>query len=144
MHMRNEILIAAPPERIFSHASATDRWPQILPHYRYVRVLSADGDRRVVEMAAKRPLDAVGIGIPVRWRAEQINDASLPQISFRHIAGWTKGMLVYWYFTAENGKTRVQIDHEWRSPLAPFIGKYFIDPIATRTLARIKEICECS
>jgi hypothetical protein len=81
--------------------------------------------------------------IPVRWRAEQINDPEKPQIFFRHLGGWTRGMRVYWRFTAlHNGKTRVRIDHELNSPLAPFIGRFFIDPIATRTLARMKELCE--
>lgn len=142
MHMRNEIVIAAPADRIFQYAGATDRWPQILPHYRYVRILRTDGNRRVVEMAAKRPFKA--FAVPVRWRAEQINDAAIPQISFRHLSGWTKGMRVYWRFSPEGDRTRVQIDHEWDSPLAPLIGKYFVDPIATRTLRCIKQICEAT
>jgi ribosome-associated toxin RatA of RatAB toxin-antitoxin module len=135
--MTNEITIAAPPLRIFERASDTQHWPQMLPHYRYVRVLDSDGSRCVVEMAARRGK------IPVRWRAEQINDPEKPQIFFRHLGGWTRGMRVYWRFTAlHNGKTRVRIDHELNSPLAPFIGRFFIDPIATRTLARMKELCE--
>jgi uncharacterized membrane protein len=135
--MSNEITIAAPPQRIFAHASDTPHWPQMLPHYRYVHVLSSEGSRRVVEMAARRGR------IPVRWRAEQINDPAAPGIFFRHLAGWTKGMRVWWRFTAlHNGKTRVRIDHELDSPLAPFIGRFFIHPIASRTLARMKEICE--
>jgi ribosome-associated toxin RatA of RatAB toxin-antitoxin module len=141
--MSNAIVIAAPPQRIFERASDTPHWPQMLAHYRYVRVLASDGARTVVEMAANRPFDGLGMMIPVRWRAEQINDPALPEIFFRHLRGWTKGMRVYWRFTPlENGATRVRIDHELDSPLAPFIGKYFIDPIATRTLARMKEICE--
>jgi ribosome-associated toxin RatA of RatAB toxin-antitoxin module len=135
--MANEITIAASPERIFERASDTPHWPQMLPHYRYVRVLDSDGKRRVLEMAARRGK------IPVRWRAEQIDDPAKPQIFFRHLGGWTRGMRVYWRFTPlHNGKTRVRIDHELSSPLAPFIGKFFIDPIATRTLARMKELCE--
>jgi ribosome-associated toxin RatA of RatAB toxin-antitoxin module len=135
--MRNEIVIDAPPQRIYERASATPHWPEMLPHYRYVRVLESNGPRSIVEMAARRG------SIPVRWRAEQVNDPQRPQIFFRHLGGWTKGMRVYWRFTPlANGKTRVRIDHELHSPLAPFIGKYFIDPIATRTLARMKEICE--
>lgn len=135
--MSNEIVIAAPPQRIFAHASDTPHWPQMLAHYRHVRVLAFDGVRMVVEMAAKRG------SIPVRWQAEQINDPALPEIFFRHLRGWTRGMRVYWRFTPlDNGTTRVRIDHELNSPFAPFIGKYFIDPIATRTLARMKEICE--
>lgn len=137
MEMHNEIVIDAPPHLIYERASETQRWPEILPHYRYVRVLETNGMQSVVEMAARRGT------IPVRWRAEQINDPQRPQIFFRHLGGWTKGMRVYWRFMPlSNGKTRVRIDHELRSPLAPIIGKYFIDPIATRTLARMKEILE--
>jgi uncharacterized membrane protein len=143
MQMSNEIVIAAPAERIFQRASDTPHWPEMLAHYRYVRVLASDGARSIVEMAARRPFEKINLTIPVRWRAEQINDAAAPQIFFRHLSGWTSGMRVYWRFTpAAGGKTRVRIDHELHSPLAGFIGKYFIDPIATRTLARMKEICE--
>ena len=143
MEMRNEIVIDAPAQRIFERASATDRWPQMLPHYRSVNVLTSDGTRRIVEMAARRPLGNPHFGIPVRWRAEQINDPAVPEIFFRHLGGWTKGMRVYWRFSpAENGKTLVRIDHDLRSPLAPIIARFFIDPIATRTLQTMKRLCE--
>ncbi len=143
MHMRDEIVIDAPARRIFEYASATPQWPEILPHYRYVRVLTSDGERSVLEMAARRPFEHLSIGIPVRWRAEQITDAVMPQIFFRHLGGWTNGMQVYWRFrTLGNGKTRVQIDHDLRSPLAPIIGKYFVHPIAARTLRCMKQLCE--
>lgn len=143
MEMRNEIVIDAPASRIFDRASATDRWPEILPHYRYVRTLSSDGTRSIIEMAARRPFGSPRIGIPVRWRAEQINDPALPEIFFRHLGGWTKGMRVYWRFSpAENGGTLVRIDHELRSPLAPLIARFFIDPIATWTLQTMKHLCE--
>lgn len=142
MHMRNEILIDAPAQRIFDYASATERWPGILPHYRYVRVIASDATHKTVEMAARRPLGHLRFGIPVRWRAEQIDDAALPQIFFRHLGGWTKGMRVHWRFVDSGGKTLVQIDHELRSPIAPIIAKFFIDPIATRTLQTMKRLCE--
>src|SRR5579872_1564800 len=110
MEMHNEIVIDAPPQRIYERVSETQRWPEILPHYRYVRVLESNGMQSVVEMAARRGT------IPVRWRAEQINDPQRPQIFFRHLGGWTKGMRVYWRFMPlSNGKTRVRIDHELRS-----------------------------
>jgi hypothetical protein len=51
-------------------------------------------------------------------------------------------MCVQWRFESTEGKTRVTIDHELQSPLASFIGKYFIDPIATRTLRCMKSLAE--
>lgn len=138
MRMRNEIYIAAGAASIFERAAATEYWPQLLPHYRYVRILQKDGARRTVEMAAWRG------AIPVRWRAEQVNDPATPEIHFRHVAGWTRGMDVVWRFEPQGAGTRVIIDHEWTSPLAAFIGKYFIDPIAGRTLAHMKLAAEGS
>lgn len=136
MNVTNEIFINAPAMRIFEYAGATERWPQILPHYRFVRVLERDGQRRIVEMAARRGL------IPVRWRAEQINDPATPRITFRHVSGWTKGMEVVWRFEPTETGTKVSIEHELQSPIAPIAAKYFIDPIASRTLACMKRIAE--
>ncbi len=138
MVTRNEILIKAPPERIYRYASDTERWPEYLPHYRYVRVLERTGDRRVVEMAARRS------GIPVRWRAEQTNDPQTPSIRFRHLGGWTRGMDVQWAFEPVAGGTRVSIDHrvQLRFPMDWIVGRFFIDHVATQTLRRMKALAE--
>ncbi len=143
---RNDILIAATPEQIYRFAAPTERWPQILPHYRYVRVRSQDGARRVVEMGASRN------GLPVSWTAEQINDPNRPQIRFRHIEGWTRGMEVVWRFETEGTNTRVIIDHQlqFEFPIAAdFIGKhvvgnFFVHNIAAKTLARMKVLAEAN
>lgn len=140
MFARNEIVVHASPARVYHYASDTGRWPEYLPHYRYVRVLQENGGRRVVEMAAKRS------GIPVRWRAEQINDPLTPSIAFHHLGGWTKGMDVVWNFEPVENGTRVSIDHRASLvfPLNWIVGKFFIDHVATRTLRRMKELAEGS
>jgi ribosome-associated toxin RatA of RatAB toxin-antitoxin module len=140
MNARNEIIVHASPGRVYRYASDTERWPEYLPHYRYVRVLQDAGDTRVVEMAAKRS------GIPVRWRAEQTNDPLTPAIRFHHVAGWTKGMDVLWSFEPVAGGTRVSIDHRAGLPFPMnwIVGKFFIDHVATRTLRRMKALAEAS
>lgn len=142
--MRNELFIAAPARRIYDLAAATERWPYILPHYRYVRVLESRGERRVVEMGARRGR------IPVSWRAEQVNDPVRPHIGFRHVAGWTKGMDVQWLFEPAEGGTRVIIEHvlDFRFPIAArfigrhIVGAFFVHAIANTTLARMKALSE--
>ncbi len=47
----NAIVIAAPAEVIYGFAADTPRWPEFLPHYRYVRVRERDGTRLVVDMS---------------------------------------------------------------------------------------------
>jgi ribosome-associated toxin RatA of RatAB toxin-antitoxin module len=130
---------------IYRLASATERWPELLPHYRYVRVLAQNGAARTVEMAARHGF------VPLRWTAEQTNDALRPHIAFHHVKGPTRGMDVEWIFTPlGDDTTRVQIVHRlaFRFPIAAdFFGKYvvsdiFIHGVANKTLARMKQLAE--
>jgi ribosome-associated toxin RatA of RatAB toxin-antitoxin module len=138
--------IAAPAATIYALASATARWPLILPHYRYVRVHARDGARQTVEMAAWRDV------FPLHWVAEQTNDAQRPHIAFRHIAGPTRGMEVEWTFVPAGEDTRVTIEHrlefafpvlsEWLGKYV--VGEYFIAGVAARTLGCIKRLAEAA
>jgi ribosome-associated toxin RatA of RatAB toxin-antitoxin module len=144
IHTANEIVIAAPAATIYALAAATERWPHILPHYRFVRVLDDRGAVRVVEMGAWR--DA----IPVRWTAEQTNDPARPHIAFRHIKGWTRGMEVEWIFEPLERGTRVRIEHRlaFEFPIASdwlgehVVGNFFVRNVAGKTLACMKRLAE--
>lgn len=145
MHAERSIDIAAPPHRIYQLAENVAQWPEILPHYRYVRVLREDENERVAIMAARRGW------IPVKWTARERLDPVTPRIEFTHLSGWTVGMEVAWIFQEIVGGTRVTIVHDLdfkRTPLASewiarrIIGEFFIQSIAGRTLARMKQIAE--
>ena len=144
MHTENTIIIRADTEIIYRLAAAVERWPTLLPHYRWVRVLKEDGNRRLVEMAARRD------GIPVRWSAEQELFPDVPCITFRHVRGPTKGMEVQWVFAPGPDGVRVSILHDLRLrwPLIGglvadrIIGPHFVANIAGKTLRRIKELAE--
>ena len=144
MRMRNEIAVEAPVARVYDLAAGTERWPQLLPHYRYVRVLEDRHGERIVEMAARRGR------IPVRWRARQRNDPQTPLVRFTHIAGWTRGMEVAWRFRWTGSRTIVTIEHDLRR-VFPFvspwvtdavIGRFFIHHIASQTLHWMKKHAE--
>jgi uncharacterized membrane protein len=143
---RTTIDIAAPASAIYALGSQTERWPEILPHYRYVRVLEEAGPTRVVAMSAWRDI------FPLRWVAEQTNDAGEPRIAFRHVRGPTTGMDVAWVFEPIEGGTRVTIEHRltFAFPVARewiekhIVCAYFIEGVASRTLARIKTIAEAA
>lgn len=141
----NAVEIAAPADAIYQLAAATERWPELLPHYRFVRILDERGPMRVVEMGAWRDV------FPIRWVAEQVNDPARPHIRFRHVRGWTRGMDVEWLFTPlAPDRTRVTIVHrlQFQFPVAAewlgrhVVGNYFIYGVATRTLARMKQLAE--
>jgi ribosome-associated toxin RatA of RatAB toxin-antitoxin module len=145
LHTENRIFIRARASDVYRFAASVERWPEILPHYRWVRILEEKGDRRLVEMAASRD------GIPVRWRAKQELFPEEPRITFRHVGGVTKGMEVEWLFEpAGDGAVRVAILHDlhlgW--PLIGglvaerIIGPFFVSNIAGKTLNRMKELAE--
>jgi len=146
MHTENAIDIQAGLDRIVALAADVERWPAILPHYRSVRLLEGGGDRKVVEMAARRDR------IPVSWRAIQEVDrrGSTPIIRYRHIGGITKGMEVAWTFQRRDRGYRVRIEHALRLgwPMIgglvadQIIGPFFVAYIAGQTLATIKRIAE--
>lgn len=143
MHTDISILIRAPRQEIFETAADLSRWPEILPHYRYVRYYERSPERNVVKMAAVRS------GIPISWVSEQRIDRDRCEVRFRHLAAFTKGMEVVWAFDDTPEGVRVSIVHdlEFRLPaLAPLadriIGGFFIGHIARQTLACMKKYIE--
>ena len=144
MHTENAIIIHADMERIYSLAAAVERWPDLLPHYRRVRILAEDGRRRLLEMAAHRD------GIPVSWQAIQECFPDEPRITFRHVRGVTTGMEVAWTFTPGPRGVAVAIQHWWQPnwPLLGrlvadrLIGRLFVANIAGKTLRQIKRLAE--
>jgi hypothetical protein len=138
--------IRGPLSRIVALATDVERWPELLPHYRWVTLLDGGGDRKVVAMAARRGR------IPVRWRAVQKIDrtGATPIVRYRHIWGVTRGMEVAWTFAETPEGVHVAIRHEFRPPW-PVVGDYiadriigplFVEAIAGRTLDVIKQTVE--
>lgn len=144
MKSRVWIQIDAPLERIFPLAAEVERWPERLPHYRYVRGLATrNGERRFAMGARRGP-------IPVRWEAIQrlLPDERL--IKFTHTGGVTRGMQVVWHFEPNGDGWDVSIEHELRLGW-PLIGRFaaervigpqFVEAIARRTLRRVKVLAE--
>ncbi len=141
LHLR----IQAPYERAFALAAEVERWPERLPHYRYVRRLPAANGERRFEMGARRG------PIPVRWQAIQRPLPAERRIEFEHTGGVTRGMWVAWRFDdLLDGALDVSIEHRLalRWPLIGelvarhVIGPHFIEAIAARTLRTIKRLAE--
>jgi hypothetical protein len=133
----------APIERVFAAAADVERWPELLAHYRWVRMLERSGPGGIVEMAAWRPFGP--LRYPTWWVSEMEIDHARPAVRYRHIRGITTGMQVEWSF-ADLGRdgTAVTIVHEWGGPPWPLvrrpaaewvIGPVFVHGIASRTLA---------
>jgi len=149
MRTVDRIRVHAPFAKVFSVASSVTRWPTILPHYRWVRVL----DGGLIEMAAWRPFGA--FKYPTWWLSEMTVDRPAGEIRYRHVRGITRGMNVVWRLAevgeGSEGDVDVEIVHTWPGPSWPLIGRLaanlvigpvFIHGIASRTLAGIKRAAE--
>jgi hypothetical protein len=151
----DRVHVRAALDRVFALASTVERWPAILPHYRWVRRLEGD----LVEMAAWRPFGI--LKYPTWWVSEMTVDRAAGQIRYRHVRGITQGMDVVWQMTevggggegsgGSGGVVDVEVVHTWEGPRWPLvgplaadlvIGPVFIHGIAARTLAGIKRAAE--
>jgi hypothetical protein len=141
--------IRAPVDRVLAAAVDVERWPALLPHYRWVRKLERRGDGGLVEMAAWRPFGP--LNYPTWWVSEMWVDRALPAVRYRHVRGITTGMDVVWRMEPAEGGTDVTIVHDWTGPRWPLIGgpaatwvigPVFIHGIASLTLAGIRRAVE--
>jgi ribosome-associated toxin RatA of RatAB toxin-antitoxin module len=143
----DRVHVRAAPGRVFALASTVERWPEILPHYRWVRRLEGN----LVEMAAWRPFGL--LKYPTWWVSEMTVDRAAGQIRYRHVRGITRGMDVVWQIAERDGGggVAVEVVHIWDGPRWPLvgplaadlvIGPVFIHGIASRTLVGIKRAAE--
>jgi len=139
----------APLARVLEAAVTVERWPSLLPHYRWVRMLERQGEGGLVEMAAWRPFGPVRY--PTWWVSEMWVDRAVPAVHYRHVRGITAGMDVVWRLEPLGDETEVTIVHDWTGPRWPVIGSIaadwvigpvFIHGIASRTLAGIRRAVE--
>lgn len=146
----DERVVHAPVDICFQAAADVEGWPEVLPHYRWVRFQRRDafGTGRV-EMAARRAFGP--LPYPVWWVSDMWLDEVAPAVHYSHVDGITTGMEVIWSFhPVADDSTRIRIVHDWKTgpawPLPPFarrliadaiIGPVFIHHVASRTLAGI-------
>ena len=151
MQTIDEHITNAPADRCFQIAADVERWPEILPHYRWVRFQKRNGFADgIVEMAAWRPFGP--LRYPTWWVSEMEHDPDRRVVVYRHIDGITKGMDVRWEVRIlEDGRTHLRIVHDWTGPGWPLIGRFaanqvigphFVSHIAGRTLAGVVRAAE--
>jgi aromatase len=151
MHTIDRVLIRAPLDVVFGLARDIERWPEILSHYRWVRVLERRADGARVEMAAWRPFGPPPLRYPTRWVAEMRVEPAAAEIGYRHVAGITRGMEVRWTMRETEYGVAVEIVHDWVGPPWPLVGRLaalfvigpvFVRGIAARTLQGLRRRAE--
>jgi hypothetical protein len=143
VRIENSIVIKAPLAKVFQETSNLLLWPKVLPHYRWIRILSVGDDGLVVKMAARRGW------LPIQWTSRFRVDSNIPELHFEHLQAFTRGMKVRWAYTDTPDGVQVSILHELDRHSA--LGRWFaqrvlsdmlIEPIASRTLSGFKAYLE--
>lgn len=143
----NTITILASPEVVFEEAVQVHRWPDILPHYRWVKCVNDEQSHKTYQMSAWRSF------IPIKWTSLTQADSSTRRIYFSHVAGLTKGMEVVWCIEpgGNPNESRVSIIHELDLLKLPVVnsapgkfitGRVFIHNVAAKTLRHMKKWIE--
>jgi aromatase len=148
MHTSNTLTIRGDLEQIYSYAARVERWPEILPHYRDVRILEPGDTERLVSMQCVR---AFGwLKWPCKWTARQRLVPDEFRILFSHVSGPARGMRVEWRLLQLGEGVQATIRHAVNSSRLPWsrlywegiVGPLFIRSIADQTLAAIKRLAE--
>ena len=153
MRTVDERVIRAPVDPVFEIVADVERWPEHLPHYRFVRFRERMRGTGIVEMSANRPFGMVQW--PTWWvslmEVQHRTAQTPPTIRFRHIEGITRGMEVEWSFAQVTDGTHVTVLHLWNGPTWPVIGTFaaravigpvFVHGIASRTLEGLARAAE--
>ena len=147
----DQIEVSAEPARVFAVAADVEGWPEILPHYRWVRMRQRDPERTVVEMAAWRPFP--GFNWPTWWVSQMWVDRAHREVRYRHLEGVTRGMDVIWRIEPGPAGSHITLIHDWEGPHWPLIRQpaarwvilpLFVHGIAARTLIGVKRKAEAN
>ncbi|HYF96111.1 MAG TPA: SRPBCC family protein [Symbiobacteriaceae bacterium] len=140
MRTRNVAWFPCHPQIAFSLAARIDRWPDLLPHYRWVRFHEGGPEAGgLVEMAARREFGR--LAWPVWWVSRMTVDPVRRTVRYTHVAGVTRGMEVLWELEPLDQGARVSIIHEWAEgprfcgPAAQLVGRRIIGPVFVESIA---------
>jgi ribosome-associated toxin RatA of RatAB toxin-antitoxin module len=149
MKVTTKVHILGPLERVFSLAEDVMRWPEIMPHYKSVKLLDEYGNKKVLEMVAYVETSSGKRVLPIKWTAIQESIPEERALSFWLIKGPLKDMEVEWTFgeMEYRDKSIVEIGADYTFNKYLLIAKYavgnfFVNNPFSNTLSYLKDIVE--
>ncbi|MFH1562292.1 MAG: SRPBCC family protein [Nitrospirota bacterium] len=128
----NSILIKADMNRVFSVAADMEKYPEFIPSYKEVKVVSREGNKMIVERIGQVGKKAV------KWKSCVTIEPN-KSIKAEQLEGPIKGMQIQWLF--ENTKDGVQITltHDFEYKKIPLIGNLIGKLIVARIVKKMAE-----
>ena len=144
----SEAIIHAPLNKVFVVAADLTRWPEFLPHYRYIRFLTHTPTGGIVKMCCVRRR------ILTTWISDFRIDTVKHELRLHHLRSTlnaTLGIKIVWSFEElPDGSVRTRITHDLRKKRLLIsrrvtdwvLGRFFIDDVAAKNLAGLKRKVE--
>ncbi len=135
-----EILIQAPPERVYAVAKDIERFAEFLPNVRQVTIREREGSRVVSEWTGLVP----EFKRTLHWVEEDVWDDTALACRFRCLSGDWDRYEGTWTFSPEDGQARVrlEISYDYNVPLIGALIKQLLRKLVARnaeeTLAGLK------
>jgi ribosome-associated toxin RatA of RatAB toxin-antitoxin module len=103
--VHSEILVDAPPERVYGLAKDVEGFPEFLPNVEQVSVRAREGNRTVTEWVGLVP----EFRRTIRWVEEDLWDDAGMRCTFRSLSGDWDRYEGEWGFAPEGEGTRVRL-----------------------------------
>jgi ribosome-associated toxin RatA of RatAB toxin-antitoxin module len=125
-----EILIEAPPERVYAVAKDVERFSDFLPNVQQVTVREREGSRVVSEWVGLVP----EFKRTLRWVEEDVWDDAALACRFRCLSGDWDRYEGTWTFSPEEGQARVRLDisYDYNVPLIGPLIKQLLRKLVAR------------
>jgi ribosome-associated toxin RatA of RatAB toxin-antitoxin module len=125
-----EILVEAPPERVYAVAKDVERFSDFLPNVQQVTIREREGSRVVSEWVGLVP----EFKRTLRWVEEDIWDDAALACRFRCLSGDWDRYEGTWTFSPEEGQARVRLDisYDYNVPLIGPLIKQLLRKLVAR------------
>lgn len=111
----NSILIKADLNRVFSVAADMEKYPEFIPSYKEVKVVSREGNKMIVERIGQ-----VGKKT-VKWKSCVMLEPN-KSIYAEQLEGPIKGMQIQWLFEDTRDGVKITLTHDFEYKKIPLIG----------------------
>jgi len=111
----NSIIIKASLDKVFSVATDMEKYPEFIPSYKKVKILSRNGNKMIVER-----IGSVG-SKSVYWKSSVSLEPN-KSITAEQLEGPIKGMQIKWLFEDTKDGVKITLTHDFEYKKIPLIG----------------------
>lgn len=135
------LIIKGDVKDVFNVSSDFEKYPEFIPTYKRVRILSKEGRKMIVERESSSGY---------KWKSRVFVDKDSRSIKAEQLEGPLKGMKIEWEFIEVEDGVKIVLTHEFEYKKVPLIGNLvgrlivsrIVKKMAMKTLEGVKKRVE--